>query len=157
VWTAPAAQRNFKPITLTGDYRLVSRHGPIRVFRVPSTKNPCYSNAVIEAGYTKIFTKQMSGAVTGRPALHDALEFARSGGDTLMVWKVDRLARSMKQLIETVESLRLRGIGLRSLAEALDTTTAQGRLVLHMFGALAEFERSLIRERATPPLSGRSA
>jgi len=59
----------------------------------------------------------------------------------------DRLARSMKQLIETVETLRLRGIGFRSLTEALDTTTAQGRLVFHMFGALAEFERSLIRER----------
>jgi len=78
----------------------------------------------------------MSGAVTDRPALHDALEFARSG-DTLIVWKLDRLARSMKQLIETIEDLRLRGIGLRSLTEALDTTTAQGRLVFHMFGALA--------------------
>jgi DNA invertase Pin-like site-specific DNA recombinase len=67
----------------------------------------------------------MSGAVTDRPALHDALEFARNG-DTLIVWKPDRLARSMKQLIETVENLRLRGIGFRSLTEALDTTTAQG-------------------------------
>ena len=103
-------------------------------------------DALTEAGCTKIFTEQMSGAVTDRPALHDALEFARSG-DTLIVWKLDRLARSMKQLIETVETLRLRGIGFRSLTEALDTTTAQGRLVFHMFGALAEFERSLIRER----------
>jgi len=65
------------------------------------------------------------------PGLHDALEFARSG-DTLIVWKLDRLARSMKQLIETVEQLRVRGIGFRSLTEALDTTTAQGRLVFHM-------------------------
>jgi DNA invertase Pin-like site-specific DNA recombinase len=80
------------------------------------------------------------------PALHDALEFARSG-DTLIVWKLDRLARSMKQLIETVETLRVRGIGFRSLTEALDTSIARGRLVFHMFGALAEFERSLIRER----------
>ena len=78
--------------------------------------------------------------------MRDALEFARSG-DTLIVWKLDRLARSMKQLIETIEKLRLRNIGFRSLTEALDTTTAQGRLVFHMFGALAEFERSLIRER----------
>jgi DNA invertase Pin-like site-specific DNA recombinase len=98
----------------------------------------------------------MSGAVTDRPALHDALEFARRG-DTLIVWKLDRLARSMKQLIETIESLRMRGIGFRSLTEALDTTTAQGRLVFHMFGALAEFERSLIpgahpsRPRRRPP------
>ena len=109
-------------------------------------------DALTEAGCTKIFTEQMSGAVTDRPALHDALEFARSG-DTLIVWKLDRLARSMKQLIETVETLRLRGIGFRSLTEALDTTTAQGRLVFHMFGALAEFERSLIRERTQAGLA----
>src|SRR5690348_16032060 len=83
-------------------------------------------DALTEAGCAKIFTEQMSGAVTDRPALHDALEFARSG-DTLIVWKLDRLARSMRQLIETVETLRLRGIGFRSLTEALDTTTAQGR------------------------------
>ena len=87
-----------------------------------------------------------------RPALHDALEFARSG-DTLIVWKLDRLARSMKQLIEAIETLRVRGIGFRSLTEALDTTTAQGRLVFHMFGALAEFERSLIRERTQAGLA----
>jgi DNA invertase Pin-like site-specific DNA recombinase len=109
-------------------------------------------DALTEAGCAKIFTEQMSGAVTDRPALHDVLEFARSG-DTLIVWKLDRLARSMKQLIETVETLRVRGIGFRSLTEALDTTTAQGRLVFHMFGALAEFERSLIRERTQAGLA----
>jgi len=116
-------------------------------------------DALTEAGCAKIFTEQMSGAVTDRPALHDALEFARSG-DTLIVWKLDRLARSMKQLIETVERARApskpcggRGIGFRSLTEALDTTTAQGRLVFHMFGALAEFERSLIRERTQAGLA----
>jgi DNA invertase Pin-like site-specific DNA recombinase len=109
-------------------------------------------DALTEAGCAKIFTEQMSGAVTDRPALHDALEFARSG-DTLIVWKLDRLARSMKQLIETVETLRMRCIGFRSLTEALDTTTAQGRLVFHMFGALAEFERSLIRERTQAGLA----
>src|SRR5262252_2635760 len=109
-------------------------------------------DALTEAGCQRIFTEQMSGVVTDRPALHDALEFARSG-DTLIVWKLDRLARSMKQLIETVETLRVRGIGFRSLTEALDTTTAQGRLVFHMFGALAEFERSLIRERTQAGLA----
>src|SRR3954468_21779412 len=97
-------------------------------------------DALTEAGCGRIFTEQLSGAVTDRPALHDALEFARSG-DTMIVWKLDRLARSMKQLIETIETLRVKGIGFRSLTEALDTTTAQGRLVFHMFGALAEFER----------------
>ncbi len=75
-----------------------------------------------------------------------AIGHARSG-DTLMVWKLDRLGRSMKQLIDTVEGLRSRNIGFRSLTETLDTTAAQGRLVFHMFGALAEFERSRIRER----------
>ena len=109
-------------------------------------------DALTEAGCQKIFTEQMSGAVTDRPALHDALEFARSG-DTLIVWKLDRLAQSMKQLIETIENLRVRGIGFRSLPEALDTTTAQGRLVFHMFGALAEFERNLIRERTQAGLA----
>ena len=109
-------------------------------------------DALTEAGCQKIYTEQMSGAVTERPALHDALEFARSG-DTLIVWKLDRLARSIKQLIETVENLRIRGIGFRSLTEALDTTTAQGRLVFYMFGALAEFERSLIRERTQAGLA----
>ena len=103
-------------------------------------------DALNEAGCGKIFTEQMSGAVRERPGLHDALAYARSG-DTLVVWKLDRLARSMKQLIETVENLRVRNIGFRSLTEQLDTTTAQGLLVFHMFGALAEFERSLIRER----------
>jgi DNA invertase Pin-like site-specific DNA recombinase len=109
-------------------------------------------DALTGAGCGRIYTEQMSGAVSDRPALHDALEFARSD-DTLIVWKLDRLARSMKQLIETVETVRVRGIGFRSLTEALDTTTAQGRLVFHMFGALAEFERSLIRERTQAGLA----
>ena len=104
----------------------------------------------------KIFTEQMSGAVAERPSLSDALAYARSG-DTLVVWKLDRLARSMKQLIETVETLRLRNISFRSLTEAIDTTTAQGRLVFHMFGALAEFERSLIRERTRAGLAAAKA
>lgn len=102
--------------------------------------------ALTEAGCEKIFTEQMSGAVANRPQLADAISYARSG-DTIVVWKLDRLARSIKQLIYTIESLRVRGVGFRSLTEALDTTPPQGRLVFHMFGALAEFERSLIRER----------
>lgn len=103
-------------------------------------------DALTEAGCGRIFMEQMSGSVTNRPQLAEAINYARSG-DTLIVWKLDRLARSIKQLIDTIETLRAREIGFRSLTEALDTTTAQGRLVFHMFGALAEFERSLIRER----------
>ena len=109
-------------------------------------------DALKEAGCEKIFIEQMSGSVIDRPALREALEYARSG-DTLIVWKLDRLARSMKQLIETIEGLRLRGIGFRSVTEAIDTTTAQGVLVFHMFSALAEFERALIRERTRAGLA----
>ena len=109
-------------------------------------------DALTSAGCEKIFIEQMSGAVADRPGLHDALDYARSG-DTLVVWKLDRLARSMKQLIETIERLRVRGIGFRSLTESIDTTTAQGLLVFHMFSALAEFERSLIRERTRAGLA----
>lgn len=108
--------------------------------------------ALAEAGCEKIFIEQMSGAVADRPELMAALGFMR-GGDTLVVWKLDRLARSVKQLIETVENLREHGIAFRSLTEALDTTSAQGLLVFHMFSALAEFERSLIHERTRAGLS----
>jgi DNA invertase Pin-like site-specific DNA recombinase len=103
-------------------------------------------DALRDAGCEKIFIEQLSGAIADRPELRNTLDYARSG-DTLIVWKLDRLARSMKQLIETVEDLRSRGIGFRSLTESLDTTTAQGLLVFHLFSALAEFERGLIRER----------
>jgi DNA invertase Pin-like site-specific DNA recombinase len=74
-------------------------------------------------------------------------------GDTLVVWKLDRLARSLKQLIETVEKLEARGMGLRSLTEAIDTITSGGRLIFHIFGSLAEFERSIIKERTLAGLS----
>ncbi len=77
--------------------------------------------------------------------------------DTLVVWKLDRLARSLKQLIETVEDLEQRGIGFRSLTEAIDTTTAGGKLVFHIFAALAEFERSIIRERTSAGLAAARA
>ena len=78
-------------------------------------------------------------------------------GDTLVVWKLDRLARSLKQLIETVEEFGERGIGLRSLTEAIDTTTAGGKLVFHIFAALAEFERGVIRERTLAGLQAARA
>lgn len=94
----------------------------------------------------RIFEETASGASRDRPELKAALDYMRKG-DTLVVWKLDRLARSLKQLIETVEGLESRGIGFRSLTEAIDTTTAGGRLVFQIFGALAEFERQVIRER----------
>ena len=78
-------------------------------------------------------------------------------GDTLVVWKLDRLARSLKQLIETVEDLGQRGIGLRSITESIDTATSGGKLIFHVFGALAEFERSVIRERTQAGLKAARA
>ena len=78
-------------------------------------------------------------------------------GDTIIVWKLDRLARSLRQLIETVEELEEKGIGLKSLTEDIDTGTSGGRLVFHIFGALAEFERAIIRERTTAGLAAARA
>jgi DNA invertase Pin-like site-specific DNA recombinase len=78
-------------------------------------------------------------------------------GDTLVVWKLDRLARSLRQLIETVEMLEQSGIGFRSLTESIDTTTSGGRLIFHIFAALAEFERNIIRDRTTAGLDAARA
>jgi DNA invertase Pin-like site-specific DNA recombinase len=107
-------------------------------------------------GCERVFTEKASGAQRDRPQLHAALDYMRAG-DTLVVWKLDRLARSLKQLIETVEDLEARKIGFRSLTEAIDTTTAGGKLIFHVFAALAEFERSLIRERTMAGLASARA
>jgi DNA invertase Pin-like site-specific DNA recombinase len=103
-------------------------------------------HALLDAGCEKIYEEKASGAKRDRPELMAALDYMREG-DTLVVWKLDRLARSLVQLIETMELLESRGVGLRSLTEAIDTTSSSGKLIFHIFGALAEFERSLIRER----------
>ena len=108
-------------------------------------------DALRAAGCEKLFEEKASGAQRDRPQLKAALEYMRAG-DTLVVWKLDRLARSMRQLIDTVEDLHSREIGFRSLTESIDTTTAGGKLIFHIFGALAEFERSVIRERTTAGL-----
>lgn len=103
-------------------------------------------DALSAAGCERVFMEKASGAQRERPELKAALDFMRSG-DSLVVWKLDRLARSLPQLIDTVAQLEAREIGFRSVTEAIDTTTAGGRLIFHIFGALAEFERSVIRER----------
>lgn len=113
-------------------------------------------DALKAAGCEKVFVEKASGAQRERPELKAALDYMRDG-DTLVVWKLDRLARSMKQLIETVEGLEEVGVGFRSLTEAIDTTTAGGKLVFHVFGALAEFERSIIRERTRAGLDAARA
>lgn len=113
-------------------------------------------DALQAAGCEKVFVEKASGAQRERPELKAALDYMRDG-DTLVVWKLDRLARSMKQLIETVEGLEEVGVGFRSLTEAIDTTTTGGKLVFHVFGALAEFERSIIRERTRAGLDAARA
>jgi DNA invertase Pin-like site-specific DNA recombinase len=120
-------------------------------------QNPALQlDALKAAGCEKVFVEKASGAQRDRPELLAALDYLRAG-DSLVVWKLDRLARSLKQLIETVELLDSRSIGLRSLTEAIDTTTAGGKLVFHVFGALAEFERSIIRERTKAGLEAARA
>jgi DNA invertase Pin-like site-specific DNA recombinase len=109
-------------------------------------------DALEAAGCGKVFVEKASGAKVGRVELTAAIEYMRPR-DTLIVWKLDRLARSIKQLITTVEDLKARGIGFRSLTEAIDTTNAAGELFFHIFGALAQFERSIIRERTTAGLA----
>jgi DNA invertase Pin-like site-specific DNA recombinase len=110
------------------------------------------TTALKEAGCKKIFTEKASGAQRDRPELKSAINYARSNEDVLVVWKLDRLARSLKQLIETIENLEIQKIGFLSLTEAINTTTSGGRLIFHIFASLAEFERSIIRERTTAGL-----
>ena len=103
-------------------------------------------DALHAAGCMRVFEETASGAQRDRPQLAAALDWMRAG-DTLVVWKLDRLARSTKQLIETVEDLARRGVGFRCLTQDVDTTTAGGRLVFTIFSAIAEFEREIIQER----------
>ena len=103
-------------------------------------------DALKQLGCDQIFEDQLSGAKAERPGLREALKYARSG-DTFVVWRLDRLSRSLKDLIEMVAKLDERNVGLKSLHEAVDTSSTSGKLIFHIFGALAEFERNLIRER----------
>lgn len=103
-------------------------------------------DALTAAGCDRLFEDRLSGATTERPGLAEALAYVR-GGDVFVVWKLDRLGRSMAHLVETVRMLEAKGVGFRSLTEGMDTTTPGGTLVFHIFGALAQFERDLIRER----------
>lgn len=108
--------------------------------------------ALRKAGCERVYTERASGARDDRPELAHVLGDVLRSGDTLVVWKLDRLARSLKTLIATAEELQRRGIGLVSLTESIDTTTPGGMLVFHVFGAIAQFERALIRERTAAGL-----
>src|SRR6266511_6021697 len=114
------------------------------------------NDALTNAGCVRLFTDTASGATTSRPGLAEAISFAREG-DVLVVWRLDRLGRSLKHLIDTITTLERQGIGFKSLTENIDTTTSGGKLIFHIFGALAEFERDIIRERTRAGLTAARA
>ncbi len=113
-------------------------------------------DALERAECEEIFWESGSGVKADRPGLKKALSYMREG-DVLVVWKLNRLGRSLKDLIEVVNGLQQKGIGFKSLTEQVDTTTSGGRLVFHIFGALAEFEREVIRERTQAGLAASRA
>lgn len=113
-------------------------------------------DALKNAGCEEIYTDIASGSKSQRPGLDKLLEYIRAG-DTLVVWKLDRLGRSIQHLIETVSALNKRKVGFKSLQENIDTSSSGGKLIFHMFGALAEFERDLIRERTDAGLKAARA
>ncbi len=113
-------------------------------------------DALQAAGCERLFTDIVSGARVERPGLTQALHECRAG-DTLVVWKLDRLGRSLPHLVETVGDLAARGVGFHSLQEHIDTTTSGGKLIFHIFASLAEFERDLIRERTNAGLTAARA
>jgi DNA invertase Pin-like site-specific DNA recombinase len=113
-------------------------------------------DALAAAGCYRVFTDTASGALDERPELAAALDQLRPG-DTLVVWKLDRLGRSLRNLIDVIGELQRRDVGFRSVQESIDTTIPAGKLVFHVFGALAEFERDLIRERTTAGLTAARA
>jgi DNA invertase Pin-like site-specific DNA recombinase len=113
-------------------------------------------DALERADCQQVFTDILSGAKGDRPGLKNALDYLREG-DVLVVWRLDRLGRSLKNLIEQINALQSRNIGFRSLQESVDTTTSGGKLIFHVFGALAEFERDLIRERTQAGLKAARA
>lgn len=114
------------------------------------------TDALRQAGCERIFTDRAGGAQRDRPGLTEALSYVRPG-DTLVVWRLDRLGRSLRDLVERVEQLRQRDVGFHSLHESVDTTGPVGRFVFHLFSALAEFERELIRERTQAGLAAARA
>ena len=109
-------------------------------------------DALKKANCEKIYHDKISGARADRPGLEKVLELSRAG-DTLVIWRLDRLGRSLKDLIQISERLKEREIGLKSLQEGIDTTTSTGQLMFNLFGALAEFEKNLINERSRAGLS----
>ncbi|MDX2335136.1 MULTISPECIES: recombinase family protein [Brevundimonas] len=122
----------------------------------PDQKLDLQIDALEKAGCERVFSEAASGVRSERTALRDALSHARSG-DVFIVWKLDRLGRTVGQLVEFVRNLRERGVEFRSLTDGIDTTTPAGRFFFHMMAALAEMERDLIRERTMAGLAAARA
>lgn len=114
-------------------------------------------DALKAAGCERIYVDRASGVIRERPELTNALRDLRDGEDVLVVWRLDRIGRSLRHLVDLVGDLRSRKIGFRSLNDPIDTTSASGRLVFHVFAALAEFERDLTRERTAAGLAAARA
>ncbi|SRR2546423_5183019 len=114
------------------------------------------TDALKHAGCEKIFTDMITGTKPERPGLQEAMNHLRAG-DTLVVWRLDRLGRTLKHLISTITDFNDKGIGFKSLQENMDTTTSGGKLIFHIFGALAEFEREVIKERTIAGLQAARA
>ena len=126
--------------------------GYARVSKGDDQSNKAQARALSEAGCKRLFEEKASGGRWDRPELHRMLDQLRDG-DTVVVWKLDRLSRSLKDVLHLMDRITSAGAGFRSLTEAIDTTTAAGRMMMQMVGSFAEFERAMIRERTTTGLA----
>jgi DNA invertase Pin-like site-specific DNA recombinase len=126
--------------------------GYARVSKADDQDNAAQVKVLRQAGCKRVFEEKASGGRWDRPQLHNVLEQLREG-DVLIVWKLDRLSRSLKDLLQIMERVQAAGAGFRSLTEAVDTTTSAGRMVMQMLGSFAEFERSMVRERTRAGLA----
>ncbi|QYE33389.1 recombinase family protein (plasmid) [Polymorphobacter sp. PAMC 29334] len=126
--------------------------GYARVSKGDEQSNVAQARSLAAAGCRRIFEEAASGGRWDRPVLHEMLSQLRAG-DIVVVWKLDRLTRSLKDLLHLIERIELAGAGFRSLTEAIDTTTPAGRMMMQMVGSFAEFERAMIRERTSAGLA----
>ena len=126
--------------------------GYARVSKGEEQSNAAQARALGEAGCKRVYEERASGGRWDRPELHLMLDRLRAG-DTVIVWKLDRLSRSLKDVLLIMEKIEAAGAGFRSLTEAIDTTTPGGRMMMQMIGSFAEFERAMIRERTSAGLA----
>lgn len=126
--------------------------GYARVSKGEEQSNTLQARALEAAGCQRLFEESASGGRWDRPKLHEMLGQLRMG-DVVVVWKLDRLSRSLKDLLHIMDRIEAAGAGFRSLTEAIDTTTAAGRMMMQMVGCFAEFERAMIRERTSAGLA----